>query len=121
MPIEREKIEAELQLSEHERFAPDLRRIMGDVDDLEADLTALHDKAGLSRFDRSKPLTEWLTILDISKELIERVRVCLDTVEAIREGREPPKRAKALLVERDSATQSALAQLDAIVKAQRTK
>ena len=85
---------------------------------LEADLAALHDKAGLPRsglprFGRSKPLTEWLTILDISKELIERVRVCLD-VEAIREGREPPKRAKALLAERDSAEQSALAQLAAI-------
>ena len=88
MPTEREKIEAELQMSEHERFAPDLQGIMGDVDDLEADLTALHDKAGLSRFDRSKPLTEWLTILDISKELIERVRVCLESVEAIREGQE---------------------------------
>ena len=122
MPTEREKIEAELQIGEHERFAAaDLRQVMGDLDDLEADLAALQDKAGLPRFDRSKPLTEWLTILDISKELIERVRVCLDTVEAIREGREPPKRAKALLAERDSAKQSALAQLDAIVKAQSTK
>jgi hypothetical protein len=65
---------------------------MGDLDGLEADLAALRDKAGLPRFDRSKPLTEWLTILGVSKELIERVRVCLDAVEAIREGREPPKR-----------------------------
>ena len=121
MPTERKKIEAELQMSEHERFAPDLRRIMGDVDDLEVDVAALQDKVGLAQFDRSKPLTEWLTILDISKELIERVRVCLDTVESIREGREPPKRAKALLAERNRAEQSALAQLDAIVKAHSTK
>ena len=118
MPTEREKIEAELQMSEHERFAPDLRRIMGDVDDLEADLAALQDKAGLPRFDRSKPLTEWLTVLGVSKELIERVRLCL---EAIKEGLDPPKRAEALLAERDSAEQSALAQLDAIVKAHSTK
>jgi len=118
MPIEREKIEAELQLSEHERFAPDLRRIMGDVDDLEVDLAALQDKVGLAQFGRSKPLTEWLTVLGVSKELIERVRLCL---EAIREGLDPPKRAKALLAERDSAEQSALAQLDAIVKAHSTK
>ena len=70
MPTEREKIEAELQIGEHERFAAaDLRQVMGDLDDLEADLAALQDKAGLPRFDRSKPLTEWLTILDISKEL----------------------------------------------------
>ena len=121
MSIERQKIEAELQMSEHERFAPDLRRIMGDVDDLEADLAALQDRVGLPRFDRSKPLTEWLTILRVSKDLIERVRPCLDAVEAIREGLEPPKRAKALLAERDSAEQSALAQLDAIVKAHSTK
>jgi hypothetical protein len=118
MPTEREKIEAELQMSEHEGFAPDLRRVMGDVDDLEADLVALQDTAGLPRFDRSKPPTEWLTILGVSKELIERVRLCL---EAIREGLDPPKRAKALLAERDSAEQSALAQLDAIVKAHSTK
>ena len=77
MPTEREKIEAELQMSEHERFAPDLRRIMGDVDDLEVDLAALQDKVGLAQFGRSKPLTEWLTVLGVSKELIERVRLCL--------------------------------------------
>ena len=118
MSIERQKIEAELQMSEHERFAPDLRRIMGDVDDLEADLAALQDKVGLAQFGRSKPLTEWLTVLGVSKELIERVRLCH---EAIREGLDPPKRAKALLAERDSAEQSALAQLDAIVKAHSTK
>ena len=118
MPTEREKIEAELQMSEHERFAPDLRRILGDVDDLEVDLAALQDKVGLAQFGRSKPLTEWLTVLGVSKELIERVRLCL---EAIREGLDPPKRAKALLAERDSAEQSALAQLDAIVKAHSTK
>ena len=121
MPTEREKIEAELQMSEHERFAPDLRRIMGDVDDLEADLAALQDKVGLAQFGRSKPLTEWLRVLGVSKELIERVRLCLDAVEAIREGLEPPKRDKALLAECDSAEQSALAQLDAIVKAHSTK
>jgi hypothetical protein len=62
----------------------------------------------------------WLTVLGVSKELIERVRVCLNAAEAIREGREPPKRA-ALPAERDSAEQSALAQLAAIVKAQPTK
>ena len=118
MPTEREKIEAELQMSEHERFAPDLRRIMGDVDDLEVDLAALQDKVGLAQFGRSKPLTEWLTVLDVSKELVERVRLCL---EAVREGLDPPKRAKALLAERDSAEQSAFAQLDAIVKAHSTK
>ena len=118
MPTEREKIEAELQMSEHERFAPDLRRIMGDVDDLEVDLAALQDKVGLAQFGRSKPPTEWLTVLGVSKELIERVRLCL---EAIREGLDPPKRAKALLAKRDSAEQSSLAQLDAIVKAHSTK
>ena len=118
MPTEREKIEAELQMSEHERFAPDLRRIMGDVDDLEVDVAALQDKVGLAQFGRSKPLTEWLTVLGVSKELIERVRLCL---EAIREGRKSPERAKPLLTERDSAEQSALAQLDAIVKAHSTK
>ena len=116
MPTEREKIEAELQMSEHERFAADFRRVMRDVDDLEADLAALQDKVGLAQFDQ--PLTEWLTVLGVSKELIERVRLCL---EAIREGLDPPKRAKALLAERDSAEQSALAQLDAIVKAHSTK
>ena len=116
MPTEREKIEAELQMSEHERFAADLRRVMGDVDDLEVDVAALQDKVGLAQFGRSKPLTEWLTILRVSKDLIERVRPCLDAVEAIREGLEPPKRAKALLAERDSAKQSAL-----IVKAHSTK
>jgi hypothetical protein len=120
MPTKREKIETELKMSEDDRFA-DLRRVMSDLDDLEADLAPLQDKARLPRFDRSKPLTEWLTILDVSKELIERVRVCLDTVEAISEGREPPKGAKALLAERNSAEQSALAQLDAIVKAQSIK
>src|SRR5215467_10044998 len=49
---------ARVQMSEHERFAPDLRRIMGDVDDLEVDVAALHDKIGLAQFGRSKPLTE---------------------------------------------------------------
>jgi hypothetical protein len=119
MPTEREKIEAELQMSEHERFAADFRRVMRDVDDLEADLAALQDKVGLAQFDQ--PLTEWLTVLGVSKEPIARVRLCLDAVEAIREGLDPPKRAKALLAERDSAEQSALAQLDAIVKAHSTK
>jgi hypothetical protein len=118
MPTERKKIEAELQMSEHERFAPDLRRIMSDVDDLEADLAALQDKVGLAQFGRSKPLTDWLTVLGVSKQLIERVSLCL---EAIREGLDSPKRANALLAERDSAEKSALAQLDAIVKAHSTK
>ena len=105
-------------MSEHGSLAANFRRLMGDVDDLEADLAALQDKVGLAQFGRSKPLTEWLTVLGVSKELIERVRLCL---EAIREGLDPPKRAKALLAERDSAEQSALAQLDAIVKAHSTK
>ena len=118
MPTEREKIVAELQMSEHGSLASDLRQVMGDVDDLEADLAALQDKVGLAQFGRSKPLTQWLTVLGVSKELIERVRLCL---EAVREGLDPPKRAKALLAERDSAEQSALAQLDAIVKAHSTK
>ena len=84
-------------------------------------MAALQDKVGLAQFGRSKPLTEWLTVLGVSKELIERVRLCLDAVEEIREGLDPPKRAKALLAERDSAEQSALAQLNAIVKAHSTK
>ena len=121
MPTEREKIVAELQMSEHGSLAANFRRLMGDVDRLEADLAALQDKVGLAQFDRSKPLAQWLTILGVSKELIERVRLCLDAVEAIREGLDPPKRAKALLAERNRAEQSALAQLDAIVKAQSTK
>jgi hypothetical protein len=121
LPTEREKIVAELQMSEHGSLAANFRRLMGDVDDLEADLAALQDKVGLAQFDRSKPLAEWLTILGVSKELIERVRPCLDAVEAIREGLDPPKRAEALLAERDSAEKSALAQLDAIVKAHSTK
>jgi hypothetical protein len=33
MPTEREKIEAELQMGEHENPAADLRRVMGDLDD----------------------------------------------------------------------------------------
>ena len=37
----------------HESLAADLRRVMGDLDGLEADLAALRDKAGLARFDRS--------------------------------------------------------------------
>jgi hypothetical protein len=94
---------------------------MGDVDDLEVELAALQDKVGVAQFDRSMQLTEWLTILGVSKELIERVRLCLDAVEAMREGLDPPKGAKALLAERDSAEKSALAQLDAIVKAHSTK
>jgi hypothetical protein len=121
LPTEPEKIEDELQMSEHGSLAADFRPVMRDVDDLEADLAALQSKVGLAQFDRSKPLTEWLMVLGVSKELIERVRLCLDAVEAIREGLEPPKRAKALLAERDSAEQSALAQLDAIVKAHSTK
>ena len=121
MPTERGEIEAELQMSEHDRFAPDLRWVLGDVDDLEVDLAALQDKVGLAQFGRSKPLTEWLTVLGVSKELIERVRLCLDAVGEIREGLDPPKCAKALLAERDSAEQSALAQLDEIVKAHSTK
>ena len=103
MPTQREKIVAELQMSEDGSLAANFRRLMGDVDDLEADLAALQDKVGLAQFDRSKPLAEWLTILGVSKELIERVRPCLDAVEAIREGLDPPKRAKALLAERDRA------------------
>src|SRR5215831_10437672 len=46
-----------------------------------------------------KAATEWLTILGVPQDLNKRVRVCLDAVEAIREGREPPKRA-ALPAER---------------------
>ena len=121
MPTEREKIVAELQMSEHGSLAANFRRLMGDVDDLEVELAALQDKVGVAQFDRSMQLTEWLTILGVSKELIERVRLCLDAVEAIREGLDPPKRAKPLLAERDSAEQSALAQLDAIVKAHSAK
>ena len=91
------------------------------TDRLEPSYRPLQDKIGLAQFGRSKPLTEWLTILGVSKELIERVRLCLDAVEAIREGLDPPKGARALLAERDSAEKSALAQLDAIVKAHSTK
>jgi uroporphyrinogen-III synthase len=121
MRTTREQIEAELLMSAEEKTVANIRRAVHDVQRYDAMLSRLELLAGLPLFNRSKSISERLRALGFAKELIEEIDLCFEALDAIREDRAVPERTKALLAEREAAEQSALDQLEAIVKAHSAK
>jgi hypothetical protein len=117
MRTEREKIEAELRMTEEEKAIANARRAIGNVQEFDAMLCRLEALSGLPLFYRSKPIPERLKALGFPSEVIEDVNLMVDALEANGNGRAMPERAKAMLAEQAAAEQSALDQLAAIVNA----
>ena len=121
MRTQRERIEAELRMTEEEKTIANLQRTIEDIQEFDSMLCRLEALAGFPLFYRSKPIPERLKALGFPNDTIEEVNVCFAALDAIRQGRGVPERAKALLAEREAAEQSALDQLAAIVKARSAK
>ena len=121
MHTAREKIEAELTMTEEEKTIVNHQRTIEDVQELDAMLCRLEAWAGFPLFYRSKPIPERLKALGVPTAMIEEVNLYLDALHAITQGHGVPERAKALLAEREGAEQSALDQLATIVKARSAK
>jgi hypothetical protein len=119
MPTERDKIEAELRMTESERLALKLHESIGDLDEMEAELAKLEEQAGLPSFYRTKPVTERLAAVGIGKETIDRIGKPSEALDAVRNGTELPDFAKTLLAEQADAELSAVDQLAAIMESRR--
>jgi hypothetical protein len=119
MPTERQKIEAELQMSEQERIVADLKRLIKDVEEFERDLQAREAELGLPTFYRSKPLVERMALVGMSKEAVEKMNLLFDTLKARAKGDDWPESAKQLLAEVADAEYSAIDQLAAFIESRR--
>jgi hypothetical protein len=122
MPTEREKIEAELGMSEKEKSLADLKRVIADFDELERDLEAREAELGLPSFYRSKPLAERLAAVGVSKEAIAKINLMLEAFDVIRrtgDVNDYPEPVKQMLAKVADAEYSALDQLAALRESRR--
>ena len=116
----RATIKAELQMCERERIVVELRSVIQDIEEFEAQFQALEKEAGLPGFYRSKPITERMAHLGMSQEAIDVVGQLLDAMEKVMLGRgdEMSNSTKRMLAERAEAELAAVDQLAAIVENQ---
>jgi hypothetical protein len=114
----RETIKAELQMGERERIVVELRSVIHEIEEFEAQFQALEREAGLPGFYRSKPITERMAHLGMSQEAIDDVGQLLDAMEKVMLGRgdEMSDITKRMLAERAEAEWSAVDQLATIVE-----
>ena len=83
----RESIEAELNASKRERIALQLQELVREAHLVEKDLRALEDEHGIPEFARSRPLPERMAAVGMSRAVIDRVRMMLDALDMVRQGR----------------------------------
>jgi hypothetical protein len=117
----RESIEAELNASEPERLAQQLRELIQEQDEIERMLRQLEDAAGLPTFYRSKPLVERMAAVGMGRAAIDRIQMMLDAFRMVLAGRqdELPDQVKKDLAGHADAELSGAEQLAAIVDQQR--
>ena len=113
---DREKIKAELQMSERDKTVANLRRLIADFDEWQAALEERERELGLPTFYRSKPIPERLMHVGFDKDTIDRVVQLLDAIQGVAKGEPPPEFLVKEMAEETEAEQSALEQLGAIVE-----
>jgi citrate synthase len=121
MTTEREKIEAELRMSERERIAAKLKDLIHDFDETEHNLQKLEAEQGLPTFYRTKPLAERMKHLGMSREAIEQIEVLLAAIESIVKGDELPEATKKLLAQQADAEYSAIDQLASLLESRKAR
>src|SRR5258708_683929 len=82
----KESTEAELNYSDVERIAIQLKEVARDAEIVEKDLCALEDELGIPEFARSLPLPERMTAVGLSCAGIGRLSTLLDALEMVRQG-----------------------------------
>jgi flagellar biosynthesis chaperone FliJ len=114
----RETIENELHMNERERLVQEMGTVIRDIDELEAQLQALEKEAGLPTFYQSKPITERMAHLGMSREAIDSAARFIDVIEKLAKGRgdEMSDATKRMLAEAADAELSAVDQLAAIIE-----
>ena len=117
----KEEIEAELNADERARTVKRLQEMQQEFEVFETFLCAREDELGLPRFYRSKPWTERLAHVGVSKEIIENFQASLDAMcTIVRTGpNDLPEHIKRELAEWADAKLSAAEQLADIVRAHR--
>ena len=118
----RESIEAELSASEKERLLLVAEELAHDWDEVEAELQRVEQEQGLPS-DRTKPLTDRLAALGMSKQAIDRIADLFDISDKIMLGMmdEVPEDIRRKLAEGGDAEISALDQLQDVLDARRSK
>jgi hypothetical protein len=116
MPTSKQDIEPELSLSEKDKAIDALRRTVEDINELEAQITAEEERAGLVRSGPNAPLVDRLARLGYRKATRDRITWLFDAIEDLRHGRVVSLQIKSLLTDREVAEQSADDLLAAVVE-----
>lgn len=114
MPPEREKIEAELRVSERERVVAKCRRLINQFDEFERRLQALEAERGVPPSYRSKPLVERIAHLGMSGDALDQIKQLLAAIKVFAKADDPP--VKRLLAEH---ADSAVDQLAVLMESRR--
>jgi primosomal protein N'' len=117
MPPEREKIEAELRVSERERVVAKCRRLINQFDEFERRLQALEAERGVPPSYRSKPLVKRMAHLGMSGDALDQIKQLLAAIKVFAEADDPP--VKGLLAEHADAEYSAVDQLAVLMESRR--
>jgi primosomal protein N'' len=117
MPIEREKIEAELRMSERERVVAKCRRLINQFDEFERRLQSLEAERGVPPSYRSKPLVERIAHLGMSGDALDQIKQLLAAIKVFAKADDPP--VKRLLAEHTDAEYSAVDRLAVLMESRR--
>jgi septal ring factor EnvC (AmiA/AmiB activator) len=116
---EREKIEAELNMSELDRLRADMMRMIEDLDEIEKEISDAEDALNLTPSKPTEHLFERLRRIGMSETNIANLSTLFDAIEALNAGREISPEVRKMLAEQEIAAQSAAEQLAAIVESRR--
>jgi uncharacterized membrane protein len=119
MSNEREKIEAELNMSELDRLRADMMRVIEDLDELEKEIGDAENALQLTVSQSSDNLCERLRRIGMRETDIMKISILFDGIEALNKGREISPEVRNMLAEHEIAVQSAAEQLAAIVESRR--
>jgi len=115
MQTKREKIKAELRMTDVEKVAAELMQVIAEIDEIDVHIGEAEDVLGLRRSSPAERIADRLERIGVCKvgvALIERLFVMLDEVR----GGTPSAETKAFLAKREAAEESATRQLSAIVE-----
>jgi hypothetical protein len=115
MQTKQEKIEAELRMTDVEKVAAELMRMIAEIDEIDARIGEAEDVLGLRRSSPAERIADRLERIGVCKAgvaLIERLFAMLDEVR----GGTLSAETEAFLAKRKTAEESATRQLSAIVE-----
>ncbi len=119
MPVNREDIERELNLSDRERAVAVLRRTVADFGEIDRELRAAEKRAGLE-VGPDIPVVDRMAKLGYSEEARRTVAEMIGALNDMRRRRKISERTKAMLADREAAILSANEQLAAILAARKS-